>query len=225
MTAGSSTSRSRWTKTWRAVERVGEQRRAGSIGRTPRVSSSTRSGPSRSRTPTCTTRVGSSAGRRSKPASHSPQAPARHMPPRKPRRRRLGRVEVAVGVEPQDRARRGGGAATAGSVVSADRAVARRAAPGSSPAASASSTWPPASSRQPRESRRSSVPVAGRAARRASRSAAASRRAARPARAPAPRRPRAASDVRSEVRQQQRRRRAARSPALPLRARASRRTP
>ena len=131
-------------------------------------------------------------------------------------RRRVGRVEVAVGVEPQRRARRARGAATVGSVVMQIEQSRRAAGPGSArrPARRRPGRRPRAGSRA--TSRRSSsqsrrARLAGRADRCAAR-----RRAAAPAAAPAPRRPRAPPGVRSDVRQRSATTRR-RSPARPLR--------
>ena len=66
---------------------------------TPVVSTSTRSPASRSRTPHMSTRAGSSEG--SKPASQRPQDGGQAHAAEEAARRRLGRVGVAVGVEPQ----------------------------------------------------------------------------------------------------------------------------
>ena len=63
-----------------------------------------------------TTRAGSTRPS-SKPASQTPQAAGEAHAAEEPRRRRLGVVEVGVGVEPEHAARRGARRATAGSVV------------------------------------------------------------------------------------------------------------
>ena len=215
-TAGSSTSRSRWTKTSRPPSSVGELRRR-STRPTPCVSSSTRSPASRSRTPHMTTlrRV---ERRPPRPVSQTPHAPARHMPPRKPRRRRVGRVEVAVRVEPQDAARPGRSRTSAGQRRHADRAVrgeqhreARRRA-----ARRRAGRRPRAGSRASRAGR---PPSGRRAARRASRRCAASTPSrSRELAAPS------ASAPRRAVRQSRSRRPAA-QPTTPVRARSSARPP
>ena len=118
--------------------------RSGGAVPTPARSSSTRSPPSRSRTPVITTRAGSTAAPSPSPASQRPHAAARHMPPRKPLGVVVGRVEVAVGVEPHD-ARVGHVAQHRRQRRHADRAVARRAGPGT-----ARRTWRRRPGRRPR---------------------------------------------------------------------------
>ena len=92
----------------------------------------------------------------SNPASHRPHAPARHIPPRRPARRGLRRVEVAVRVEPQH-PHVGRRRTTAGSV---DRQIVQspgRAGSGASPVAAATGRPPRAGARESRRSARSAT--------------------------------------------------------------------
>ena len=112
-----------------------------------------RSPSSRSRTPASTTRSEAIVSVEARRPTRRRRRPA---PCRRGSRcrGRVGRVEVAVRVEPEH-LMPGPWRSAAGSVV---RPIEQSAASstGTLPPSSASSTWPPASSRQPRESRRSS---------------------------------------------------------------------
>ena len=90
----------------------------------------------------------------SKPASHAPHAADRHIPPRKPDGVVSGSLKSGWASSHSTHAS-GRSRATAGSVVMQIE-QSEEVSTGKRPAASASSTWPPASSRQPRASRRSS---------------------------------------------------------------------
>ena len=193
-TVGSSTSRSRWTKT--SARRARRRRRRASPARrrspaTPALAAP-RARRRRGRARRTSRRVGGSSGVRPKPVSQRPQAPARHMPPRKPLRRRVGRVEVAVRVEPQDArvgavARDGGQRRQRRSSSRRRRSTGKRAArrarrrPGRRPRAGSRATSRRSSSQ------RAVARLAGRAD-----DPRARRRAARRAPAPAPRAPAAA---------------------------------
>ena len=159
-TDGSSTSRSRWTKTSRRRSR--RPARGVRSRTTPRRSSAIALVARRRRARrTMMHAAGGRTPRRRRPASHRPQAPARHMPPRKPLSSSSGVLKSRVRVEPQHEHARAGGARR--SATSSARSSSRRrsAAAASRRSARRRSGRPPrAGSRASRAGR----PVAGRCA-------------------------------------------------------------